>query len=522
MKKLFLTILAGLLVSAQVSAVSVSDVCGRYNGNLTVDGVDFADKMIYLLPGTVNNSVTFVLPDFTYNAGKLGNIVLPNIPMDDKGQLSLEKGTLYIGASLEQRATIDIINGLKEGGKVYNSVVSAAEAQVLLQIAAPSLKEPIFVFYNGKSENGANYLLPNGGFEGEWKDSEPAGWHSFNSATGLMVDFVKKPDQFVQATDVRPGSEGSASALISSKMVAGAKANGNCTNGRINAGSMTAEDAAGNYNFSDPAESGFNTPFNGRPDSIVFWAKYQPADRNAENEVNKARVSVIITTDARYQDPEGENDYAEIKIGSAIKNYSATANMDWQRISVPFEYEAANAEKQPAYILATFTTNMTPGGGSSYSEGKLTKVNVLDSVYLDDVELVYNREMLSLSATDKNGKSDIKFEKNIAKIDAEYCDSCYVMDAKGNGQTSQVFIGYDAAHKCAYAYIIADDYAQTKQYSLYRMDFTDSQTDDLEPIKEGLAEIPAAALQYEKVMIDGHLLIRKGDAWYNAAGVRIQ
>ena len=96
------------------------------------------------------------------------------------------------------------------------------------------------------------------------------------------------------------------------------------------------------------------------------------------------------------------------------------------------------------------------------------------------------------------------------------------MDAQGNGQTSQVFIGYDAAHKCAYAYIIADDYAQTKQYSLYRMDFTDSQTDDLEPIKEGLAEIPAAALQYEKVMIDGQLLIRRGQAWYNAAGVRIK
>ena len=521
MKKLFLTILAGLMVSAQVVAVSVSDVCGRYEGDLNVDGKTFADKMIYLLPGTVNNTVTFVLPDFTYNAGKLGNIVLPNIPMDEKGQLSLENATLYID-SLGERASIKIINGLEDGGKVYNSVVSGTEAQVLLQIAAPSLKEPIFVFYNGNADNKANYALTNGGFEGEWTDGEPAGWHSFNSATGEFVNFVKTTDQFITATDVRPGSEGSASVLLSSKMVAGAKANGNCTNGRINAGSMTADNAAANYNFSDPDESGFNTPFNGRPDSIVFWAKYLPADRNVENEVNKARVSVIITTNARYQDPEGEKDYADVKLGAAVKNYAATANMGWQRISVPFEYEPANADKQPAYILATFTTNMIPGGGSSYSEGKLTKVNVLDTVYLDDVELVYNRKLLSLSATDKNGKSDINFDKNIAQIEDKYCDSCYVMDAKGEGRTSQVFMGYDALHKCAYAYVIADDYAQSKQYSIYRVEFSDSQTEDLDPIKESLAEIPAAALQYEKVMIDGQLLIRCGQAWYNAAGVRIK
>ena len=87
-------------------------------------------------------------------------------------------------------------------------------------------------------------------------------------------------------------------------MLLGVKANGNCTNGQINAGSKTATEAEKNYNFSDPANEGFNTPFQGRPDSMVFWAKYIPGDRDAANEANQARMSTVITTDAHYQDPE--------------------------------------------------------------------------------------------------------------------------------------------------------------------------------------------------------------------------
>ena len=84
--------------------------------------------------------------------------------------------------------------------------------------------------------------------------------------------------QFVPSTDVRPGTTGAQSALISSDMIANQKANGNCTNGQINAGSMTPDAPKANYNFSDPKNNGFNTAFQGRPDSIVFWAKYMPAD----------------------------------------------------------------------------------------------------------------------------------------------------------------------------------------------------------------------------------------------------
>ena len=520
MKKVLFILFAGLMASAHMSAVTTNDVCGQFDGNLNIGGQFYPNKSIYLLPGTVDNAVTFVLPDFMYNNGKLGNIVLPNIPMDANGQLTLENATLYLD-SISERATITIINGLEDGGVVYNSIVTATEAQVILSIGAPSLPEDIYVLFQGVAATGKNYMLPNGGFEGAWTNDEPQGWHSFGSATGLLVDFVvTNTYQFVQSTDVRPGSTGKNSALLSSNMLLGVKANGNCTNGQINAGSMTADDGANNYNFSDP-DSSLITPFHGRPDSIVFWAKYQPADRDAANEVNKARMSTAITTAARYQDPEVA-DYSSVKIATASINYTATANMGWQRIAVPFNYETANLDKQPALILTTFTTNMVPGGGSSYSTGgSLSKVNVLDSVYLDDVEMIYNKNLTRFA----KGEEQLTFDAHIATVTDNYCDDCAKFAAAADGRSSQTFIAFDAAHKCIFIYVIADDYAQTGTYNLYRVDFADSETSDLTPIvnpEQGVENIFMSGMQVEKIIRDGQLLIRRGNSWYSVTGVRVK
>ena len=94
MKKLFTTIIAGLMVSAQVFAVTPKDVCGQFSGDLWIDWDQYPNRSIYLLPGTTDNTLTFVLPDFTFGNGKLGNIVLPNISMDANGKLTLEETTI--------------------------------------------------------------------------------------------------------------------------------------------------------------------------------------------------------------------------------------------------------------------------------------------------------------------------------------------------------------------------------------------------------------------------------------------
>lgn len=446
-----------------VSAVTTADVNGMYQGLLNIGGQSYPNKQVYLLPGTETGTMTFVLPDFRYGGASLGDIVLTNIPMDQTGRLSLEGRTLYIRA-IQERATISVLNDFHDGNDVYNSTLSANQAQVLLQIAASTLPQPILVLFSGARVADRNYRIENGGFEGAWSNGEPQGWHSFNTATGDYVSFVQNTEQFTRSTDVRPGSTGSQSAKIETKIVVGNNANGNCTNGRINAGSMTATDASGNYNFSDPSESGYNTPFVGQPDSLVFWAKYIPADQNPSNSINRARAHAVVTTNARYQDPESGNS-ANVKIAEAGINYAATASMGWQRLSVPFQYTQLDPA-QAAYMLITFTTNQTPGGGSSYSEGGLfNKTYYLDDVYLDDVEMVYNHGLKSLTLDGQK----VSFTQGVATLSQTYSDSEYTLTATANGRGAKSFIGYDAEQHSIYVYVVADSYSQSGDYSVYRV-----------------------------------------------------
>ena len=470
MRKIFIAVLMVCSLAVPSMAVTVNDVAGTFKGALNIGGQNYPNKEVYILPGTVNNTITFVLPDFMYGAASLGNIVLVNIPMSTSGQLTLEGATLYLPA-ISERATITVLNGFKDGNVTYNSIISADDAQVLLSIAAPSLPEPIFVLFSGQKTSG-NYALTNGGFEGSWSNSEPNGWHSFPSATGTFASMAGGDDQFKQSTEKRPGSTGSHSVLIASNLIAGVKANGNCTNGQINAGSTTAEEASKNYNFSDPSNNGYNTKFVGNPDSIIFWAKYIPADNNPSNSVNKARMHTVITTNARYQDPEASN-YSSVKVAEATINYSATSSMGWQRLAVPFVYSSVNPASA-AYVLVTFTTNQTPGGGSTYSTGSIFNKTVYpDKIYLDDVEMIYNHSLTSL----KMNGSTISFQNGQAKTNKVYSDSEYTFTATSNGKAAKTFIGYDAANYRVYIYVVANNYSQARAYSLYTLQMA-------EPIKD--------------------------------------
>lgn len=466
MKKIFTTVIMACVLAVHAMAVTVADATGVFAGNLNIGGDAYPNKEVYILPGVQANTITFVLPDFKFGAASLGDIVLVNIPMNENGQLTLDNRPLYIKA-IKERAQVSVINGLEDGGITYNSIVDASSAQVLLSIAAPSLPQPIFVFFNGNKVTDRNYAITNGGFEGAWNNNEVQGWHSFPSATGDFSSFViENTKQFQRSTEVRPGSAGSQSVMLQSNLVLEKKANGNCTNGQINAGATTADDAKNNYNFSDPSNKGYNTAFVGQPDSLVFWAKYIPADKNPSNSENKARAHAVITTNARYQDPESK-DYSSVKIADAAINYSATANMGWQRLSVPFSYTSVNPDKA-AYMLITFTTNMTPGGGSTYKEGGTIfggGTYYLDNVYLDDAEMIYNHSLTSL----KMNGSTVPFTNGTATSSSVFSDSEYTFNATTDGKAAKSFIGYDAENNQVHVYVVADNYSQARAYSLYTL-----------------------------------------------------
>ena len=131
MKKIFTTLFAGLMISAQVMAVSIMDVCGKYDGTLLLDSEEYPGSEVYLLPGVTDNTLTFVLPDFKYNGVSLGSIVLPNITMSEDGQFSIEETTLYLQGLLNLRATINILASYEEGGKTYTSQATESEAGIV-------------------------------------------------------------------------------------------------------------------------------------------------------------------------------------------------------------------------------------------------------------------------------------------------------------------------------------------------------------------------------------------------------
>lgn len=243
------------------------------------------------------------------------------------------------------------------------------------------------------------YQLPNGGFEtwdGTSSSSEPTNWNSFGTSECTLFIGCSSAQQthHENSSDVRPGSAGSHSCRIYATSIMGVVANGNMTTGRIHAGNMSPANSA-NYNVTYPNQAGFNQPFNGRPDYIHFWAKAQLSSSS-----DQARMNTVVHNNSEVRDPIRTSDHVNIT-GVATLNFSG--DNTWHEYSVPFSYSYGNAT--PEYILITFTTNKTPGGGTSG-----------DAVYIDDIDFVY---ISTLSDLKSNGQTVAGFDANTLTYNIE-------------------------------------------------------------------------------------------------------
>lgn len=210
-------------------------------------------------------------------------------------------------------------------------------------------------------------------------NEEPTNWNSFKSGTGSLVGFASQ--QIQRSTAIRPGASGSYCARIWSKSTLGIVANGNMTLGQINMGSSTPSSTS-NYNFSKTADANFSESLTSSPDSLVFWVKFTAASGNS-----MARVNAIIHDNYDLRDPLDANSNPHV-VATASLNYPPTGGV-WVRKSVPFNY--TGPATTPQFILATFTTNMTPGGGAAN-----------DEVLIDDIQLIYNPVNQPVVANDDN------------------------------------------------------------------------------------------------------------------------
>lgn len=246
---------------------------------------------------------------------------------------------------------------------------------------------------------GDNYQLPNSGFEDfhtatlvsledpntTCSGDEPNAWHSFQSATGTQpwVWLAGGGSSYLyKSTEVRPGSTGKLSALLTSHNMFFVIANGTMTTGRLSAGSMTATDPSNHsqLDMSSTDKDGNGDPFytlmDGTPDSIAVWVKFKQETPVADHPY--ASISAAITDGTYYQDPQEEGKTYNNVVATAKNAKIESKGFVWQRVTAPFVYTDNNVNGKA--ILITISTNADPGQGST------------DSLYVDDISLIYNVE----------------------------------------------------------------------------------------------------------------------------------
>lgn len=322
---------------------------------------------------------TLSAPSVSVNAGKTGVV----LTWDKIGNVSNYKAILYkdgeaINSSTVANCSISF-DGLTENTEYSYEVKAVYENGSEVSSGVKN--------FTTKSYNVYGQQIGNSDFEA-WDNEgsnnvEPSNWNSFMT---LSPDFSMANQamgkQVESNSDVRPGSAGKKSARIWSRNVVIAVAQGNLTTGRIHAGSATANDGSKNFNRSEIDNPGFSEVLTSRPDSITVWIKY-----NASDSKQKSSISAFIHDNyAQFQDPLVSACNSHV-VAQAALEYGVTG---WTRKSIPFNYASyASNSANPSYILVTFNSNSTPGGGAED-----------DEVYIDDLLLIY-KPTLSIGSLSK-------------------------------------------------------------------------------------------------------------------------
>lgn len=383
--------------------MTLSAMATDYKGNLTVSingegSTQPATISIVENAGKYNLSILNFMLVEGESVLPVGNIVIDHVPGAVNGGLTTlcTNQEIQIPAgNVEGIAEDEWLGPLLGNVPVEMNARFTGEGYVVtdIHINMVELDQVIDV----KFENvGTHFQMPNSDFE-TWSDKNkaPKHWHGFESVKvkNPLFNSAKSDTKLISSSLIRPGSKGVKSAVVTSSKVLGVIANGTMTNGRLYAGSTTAKDPANhsetNLSSADKDANGdpFATPMYAKPDSVKFWMRFTQAKAQASDPY--AAFNAVITDGTYYQDPENKT-YTN-KVAVAAPNKADMTVGDWRLVSCPFDYAsyAANGAEAKA-ILLTVSTNATPGKGS-YSNG------VADSVYVDDLELVYAAGIKSIS-----------------------------------------------------------------------------------------------------------------------------
>lgn len=332
-----------------------------------------------------DGTYTLTLKNFILNSGDavipVGTINIASVSATEFGtnnvrlafadKITIENGdsdgvSEWTGPNLEE-VPVDIVGFIYGDGKFYANI----------NINMASLGQVISVnFGTAPDASNMGYQMPGRNFENWTKvsdkfGSEPDGWHSFATVDGKFASAARAE----QVTKDEKGYLGNC-AVIKSRNLTLAIANGTLTNGRMIAGSMTAKDPKNHAESNKLNGNDYYTNFFGNPDALEVWVKY--VDNSAGT---KASISAAITDGTTYQEPWSDTKQPENLIGRANKTDIAPTS-DWTKVTIPFEYyETGKATKS---ILVTMSTSATPGAGKGNEQ-----------LYVDELNFVYNKGLKS-------------------------------------------------------------------------------------------------------------------------------
>ncbi|MBO6051767.1 MAG: T9SS type A sorting domain-containing protein [Bacteroidales bacterium] len=267
----------------------------------------------------------------------------------------------------------------------------------------------------GWAQLGVGQQMQNNNFE-SWRTESgsgnnarvaPNGWNSLNSGTGTYQSTAAK--NFVSQSSGNPGGTGSYCVQLQcvdiNLLITTVHANGGLSNGRFNAGSMSASDPE-NCTYTS-TNTDYQQVLTAYPDSVYVWTK-----TSISNSSHNARINIVlhnntIATSSRpegnnssiraiYQDPApGNSNGGVVKTTGTVNEQKVVAKAElnfrsqntWTQQKIAFDYNTyASNNTTPSYILATFSTNASAGTGTGG-----------DKLWFDDVVLIYNTRLATLT-----------------------------------------------------------------------------------------------------------------------------
>lgn len=465
MKKIFTFLLAVL----GISVASATDYTDKLYVTLNGSEVFESDATITLTEQE-DGLYTIVVNQFSFSGLLVGDVNIVDIEATED-----EDGTIYF--ETEQQATITngdmiatLVGGVLDVTLREGSCLKGDKLYLVLRL-------PISVAATGmdfdvKASFGTgDYQIGNSSFEefhsvsltySSYSTScdEPNHWHSLMSADGtssfLVYMAASSPSCFT-SDETRPNSNGTSSVLVTSRSIAGITANGTITSGRMYVGSASASDAA-NHAYNDMSETEVDAngdPYYaalcGRPDSLTAWVKFK--QETPLEDYPYAAINAVINDGNYYQNPEGDDTYTNVVAKASAK--IETEDFEWQRVSVPFDYESyEDYGAEPGAILVTITTNAEAGQGS------------VDSLFVDDLSLIYNNDLTSL--TIKGNEVELVEDQTEYElsIDGDVSEDDIEVETDGQGAIVEKTIEVTDDGLTVYLSIISGDYCNWTDYTI--------------------------------------------------------